>query len=96
MKDKKRKAAAFRKNVTESVKQKYDNIHSDKIDGNDTSVQIPDSIEDGIINYFSKMNENQRHIIQTAIEKGMQELLIRRMFVLSEDKMEQLFNSYFN
>ncbi len=42
------------------------------------------------------MNENQRHIIQTAIEKGMQELLIRRMFVLSEDKMEQLFNSYFN
>lgn len=95
MKDKKRKAAASRKNVTESVTQKDDNIHSDKIDGNDTSVQIPDSIEDGIINYFSRMNEKQRHLIQTAIEKGMQELLIRRMFILPEDKMEQLFNSYF-
>ena len=96
MKDKKRKAAAFRKNVTESVTQKDKNIHLDKMDGNDTSVQIPDSIEDGIIHYFGRLNENQRHLIQTAIEKGMQELLIRRMFVLSEDKMEQLFNSYFN
>ena len=42
------------------------------------------------------MNEKQRQLIQTAIENGMQELLIRRMFILPEDKMEQLFNSYFS
>ena len=67
----------------------------DKIDNKDTSDDIPDSIEDGIIQYFSHMNENQRKLIQAAIENGMPDMFIRRMFRMNYEKMKQYYDSYF-
>lgn len=67
----------------------------DKIDNKDTSDDIPDSIEDGIIQYFSHMNENQRKLIQAAIENGMPDMFIRRMFRMDYEKMKQYYDSYF-
>lgn len=84
---------SINKNVTESVTS--ENSNTDKMDNKDTSNDIPDSIEDGIIQYFSHMNENQRELIQAAIENGMPDILIRRMFIMDYEKMKQFYDSYF-
>lgn len=84
---------SINKNVTESVTS--ENSNTDKMDNKDTSNDIPDSIEDGIIQYFSHMNENQRKLIQAAIENGMPDILIRRMFIMDYEKMKQFYDSYF-
>lgn len=84
------------KNVTEYVTSENSNTDKmDKIDNKDTSDDIPDSIEDGIIQYFSHMNENQRELIQAAIEDGMPDMFIRRMFRMDYEKMKQYYDSYF-
>lgn len=87
---------SINKNVTESVTSENSNTDKmDKIDNKDTSNDIPDSIEDGIIQYFSHMNENQRELIQAAIENGMPDMFIRRMFRMNYEKMKQYYDSYF-
>ncbi len=99
-KSKKRKDTTkqnINENVTESVTLNPDtNDVMDKMDDitNDMT-GIPETIEDGIINCFSNMNESQRELIQTAIENGMPDMLIRRMFTMNYEKMKQLFDSYF-
>lgn len=96
-KEQRRKTAnKANKNVTEYVTSENSNTDKmDKIDNKDTSVDIPDSIEDGIIQYFSHMNENQRELIQAAIEDGMPDMFIRRMFRMDYEKMKQYYDSYF-
>lgn len=87
---------SINKNVTESVTSENSNTDKmDKIDNKYTSDDIPDSIEDGIIQYFSHMNENQRELIQAAIENGMPDMFIRRMFRMDYEKMKQYYDSYF-
>lgn len=82
--------------MTEYVTSENSNTDKmDKIDNKDTSDDIPDSIEDGIIQYFSHMNENQRELIQAAIENGMPDMFIRRMFRMNYEKMKQYYDSYF-
>ena len=91
-----KKANKANKNVTEYVTSENSNTDKmDKIDNKDTSDDIPDSIEDGIIQYFSHMNENQRELIQAAIENGMPDMFIRRMFRMNYEKMKQYYDSYF-
>ena len=91
-----KKANKANKNVTEYVTSENSNTDKmDKIDSKDTSDDIPDSIEDGIIQYFSHMNENQRELIQAAIENGMPDMFIRRMFRMNYEKMKQYYDSYF-
>ena len=91
-----KKANKANKNVTEYVTSENSNTDKmDKIDNKDTSDDIPDSIEDGIIQYFSHMNENQRKLIQAAIENGMPDMFIRRMFRMDYEKMKQYYDSYF-
>lgn len=98
-KSKKRKAKAkqnMNENVTDSVtfgSNTSDMI--DKIDIKNTMADVPKTIEDGIITYFSNMDENQRELIQTAIENGMPDMLIRRMFIMDYEKMKQFYDSYF-
>ena len=41
------------------------------------------------------MNENQRKLIQAAIENGMPDMFIRRMFRMDYEKMKQYYDSYF-
>lgn len=96
-KEQRRKTAnKANKNVTEYVTSENSNTDKmDKIDNKDTSDDIPDSIEDGIIQYFSHMNENQRKLIQAAIENGMPDMFIRRMFRMDYEKMKQYYDSYF-
>ena len=96
-KEQRRKTAnKANKNVTEYVTSENSNTDKmDKIDNKDTSDDIPDSIEDGIIQYFSHMNENQRELIQAAIEDGMPDMFIRRMFRIDYEKMKQYYDSYF-
>lgn len=96
-KEQRRKTAnKANKNVTEYVTSENSNTDKmDKIDNKDTSDDIPDSIEDGIIQYFSHMNENQRELIQAAIEDGMPDMFIRRMFRMDYEKMKQYYDSYF-
>lgn len=96
-KEQRRKTAnKANKNVTESVTSENSNTDKmDKIDNKYTSDDIPDSIEDGIIQYFSHMNENQRELIQAAIEDGMPDMFIRRMFRMDYEKMKQYYDSYF-
>ena len=96
-KEQRRKTAnKANKNVTESVTSENSNTDKmDKIDNKYTSDDIPDSIEDGIIQYFSHMNENQRELIQAAIENGMPDMFIRRMFKMNYEKMKQYYDSYF-
>ncbi len=96
-KEQRRKTAnKANKNVTEYVTSENSNTDKmDKIDNKDTSDDIPDSIEDGIIQYFSHMNENQRELIQAAIENGMPDMFIRRMFRMNYEKMKQYYDSYF-
>lgn len=96
-KEQRRKTAnKANKNVTEYVTSENRNTDKmDKIDNKDTSDDIPDSIEDGIIQYFSHMNENQRELIQAAIEDGMPDIFIRRMFRMDYEKMKQYYDSYF-
>lgn len=98
-KSKKRKAKAkqnMNENVTDSVtfgSNTSDMI--DKMDIKNTMADVPKTIEDGIITYFSNMDENQRELIQTAIENGMPDMLIRRMFIMDYEKMKQFYDSYF-
>lgn len=98
-KSKKRKAKAkqnMNENVTNSVtfgSNTSDMI--DKMDIKNTMADVPKTIEDGIITYFSNMDENQRELIQTAIENGMPDMLIRRMFIMDYEKMKQFYDSYF-
>lgn len=96
-KEQRRKTAnKANKNVAEYVTSENSNTYKmDKIDNKDTSDDIPDSIEDGIIQYFSHMNENQRELIQAAIEDGMPDMFIRRMFRMDYEKMKQYYDSYF-
>ena len=96
-KEQRRKTAnKANKNVTEYVTSENSNTDKmDKIDNKDTADDIPDSIEDGIIQYFSHMNENQRELIQAAIEDGMPDMFIRRMFRIDYEKMKQYYDSYF-
>ncbi len=96
-KEQRRKTAnKANKNVTEYVTSENSNTDKmDKIDNKDTADDIPDSIEDGIIQYFSHMNENQRELIQAAIEDGMPDMFIRRMFRMDYEKMKQYYDSYF-
>ena len=96
-KEQRRKTAnKANKNVTEYATSENSNTDKmDKIDNKDTSDDIPDSIEDGIIQYFSHMNENQRELIQAAIEDGMPDMFIRRMFRMDYEKMKQYYDSYF-
>lgn len=96
-KEQRRKTAnKANKNVTEYVTSENSNTDKmDKIDNKDTSDDIPDSIEDGIIQYFSHMNENQRELIQAAIEDGMPDMFIRRMFRIDYEKMKQYYDLYF-
>ena len=98
-KSKKRKAKVkqnMNENVTDSVtfgSNTSDMI--DKMDIKNTMADVPKTIEDGIITYFSNMDENQRELIQTAIENGMPDMLIRRMFIMDYEKMKQFYDSYF-
>lgn len=96
-KEQRRKTAnKANKNVRAYVTSENSNTDKmDKIDNKDTSDDIPDSIEDGIIQYFSHMNENQRKLIQAAIENGMPDMFIRRMFRMDYEKMKQYYDSYF-
>ena len=98
-KSKKRKDTTkqnINENVTESVTLNPDtNDVMDKMDITNNMTDIPETIEDGIITYFSNMNETQRELIQTAIENGMPDMLIRRMFIMNYEKMKQFYNSYF-
>lgn len=96
-KEQRRKTAnKANKNVRAYVTSENSNTDKmDKIDNKDTSGDIPDSIEDGIIQYFSHMNENQRKLIQAAIENGMPDMFIRRMFRMDYEKMKQYYDSYF-
>ena len=96
-KEQRRKTAnKANKNVRAYVTSENSNTDKmDKIDNKDTSDDIPDSIEDGIIQYFSHMNENQRELIQAAIENGMPDMFIRRMFRMNYEKMKQYYDSYF-
>lgn len=57
---------------------------------------MPESIEEGIVQYFKEMSSEQRGMIQTAIEKNMPEILIRRMFIMKYEQMKQFYDSYFN
>lgn len=98
-KSKKRKDTTkqnINENVTESVTLNPDtNDVMDKMDITNNMTDIPETIEDGIITYFSNMNETQRELIQTAIENGMPDMLIRRMFIMNYEKMKQFYDSYF-
>lgn len=98
-KSKKRKDTTkqnINENVTESVTLNPDtNDVMDKMDITNNMTDIPETIEDGIITYFSNMNESQRELIQTAIENGMPDMLIRRMFIMNYEKMKQFYDSYF-
>ena len=84
------------KNVTDSVTL-YDMEEIDKIDEKSvTENKVPESIEEGIVQYFKEMSSEQRGMIQTAIEKNMPEILIRRMFIMKYEQMKQFYDSYFN
>lgn len=96
-KEQRRKTAnKANKNVTDSVTL-YDMEEIDKIDEKSvTENKVPESIEEGIVQYFKEMSSEQRGMIQTAIEKNMPEILIRRMFIMKYEQMKQFYDSYFN
>lgn len=96
-KEQRRKTAnKANKNVTDSVTL-YDMEEIDKIDEKSvTENKVPESIEEGIVQYFKEMNSEQRNMIQAAIENNMPEMLIKRMFVMEYEQMKQFYDSYFN
>lgn len=96
-KEQRRKTAnKANKNMTDSVTL-YDMEEIDKIDEKSvTENKVPESIEEGIVQYFKEMSSEQRGMIQTAIEKNMPEILIRRMFIMKYEQMKQFYDSYFN
>lgn len=57
--------------------------------------RIPDTIEDGIVNYFDSLDEKARELINNAIENNMPDIFIRQMFTMDYESMKEFYEEYF-
>lgn len=57
--------------------------------------RIPDTIEDGIVNYFDSLDEKARELINNAIENNMPDIFIRQMFTMDYKSMKEFYEEYF-
>lgn len=56
---------------------------------------VPETIEDGIIKYFNSMSEQEKDMVNKAIENGMPDIFIRQMFTMNLESMQEFYNAYF-
>lgn len=57
--------------------------------------RIPDTIEDGIVNYFGSLDKKAQELINNAIENNMPDIFIRQMFTMDYKSMKEFYEKYF-
>lgn len=84
-----RKAISSAESLTESVTNKSQTKGS-----HDRKRVVPETIEDGVAKYFNSMEEQEKEMINKAIDSGMPDIFIRQMFTMNLAEMLEFYNAY--